>query len=625
MILNKFIRIKVKGCRKLKYFISLGYEPLVDFIEINIKDLNKGSREIVEVECDYCKKIVNITYKEYLRNISIGDKFACSMKCGSMKSKETNIINFGVEHPMKLKETQEKVKKTNLDRYGVEYLQQSNDIRVKTKEVLLKKWGVDHISKSNYSKEKSKKTCIENNGFEYPMMSDIVKQKSKETCLEKYGVDNPSKSEIIKEKKKETCLKNWGVEKYILCDDFKNKSNKSLLKNWGVDNPSKSNIVKNKIKETCLEKYGAENPLQNNDIKYKSKKTLLKNWGVDNISKNELYRITKFNISKDVKYIRYEKDGYSLFKCTEGHEFLIHSDNYFHRKKANLPLCTICNPIGDSQSIKEKELYKFISSIYNGEIIQSYRDGLEIDVYLPELKIGFEFNGLYWHSEEWKDKNYHLNKTNYFKNKGIKIIHIWEDDWVNKQDILKSQISNWIGITNNRIYARKCEIVEISSKDSNKFLNENHIQGSDKSNIKLGLYYNNEIVSVMTFNKLEGRNKMGELEWNLSRFCNKKNTNVIGGASKLFSYFKKTYNPNRIISYADKDWSIGEIYYKLGFKLINETKPDYKYIINGKRKHKSNFKKNNLKIKGDKITETEFMNKFNIYKIWDCGKIKFQI
>jgi hypothetical protein len=287
-------------------------------------------------------------------------------------------------------------------------------------------------------------------------------------------------------------------------------------------------------------------------------------------------------------------------------------------------LCTVCNPIGDSQSIKEKDLSKYIKSIYNGEIIQSHRDGMEIDIYLPELKLGFEFNGLYWHSEEWKDKNYHLKKTNYFKERGIRIIHIWEDDWDFKGNIVKSQIKNWLGLTEIKIFARNCEVKVIdSSKISNSFLNENHIQGGDKSNLKLGLYFGNELVSIMTFNKLEGRKKMEDGGWNLSRFCNKLETNIIGGASKLLNHFIKEWKPKRIISYADLDWSKGDLYYKLGFKMVNTSKPDYKYIINNKRYNKQNFKKSNLKITS--VSEGEYMRSIGVKKIWDCGKIKFQL
>jgi hypothetical protein len=266
---------------------------------------------------------------------------------------------------------------------------------------------------------------------------------------------------------------------------------------------------------------------------------------------------------------------------------------------------------------------KDIKEVYIGEIIQSYRDGLEIDVYLPELKLGFEFNGLYWHSELKKYKNYHIDKTKYFEERGIRIFHIWEDNWTFNRDIVKSQLKNWLGLTNNKIFARKCILKVVENKDSKKFLDENHIQGYVNSNYSLGLYHNDELVSIMNFDKYEGRKKMNDSEWNLNRFCNKINTNVIGGASKLLKYFIEKNKPNRIISYADRDWSVGSLYHKLGFNLIKESNPDYKYIVDDKRVHKSRFRKSNLKISG--ITESEYTNEKNINRIWDCGKLKFEI
>ena len=274
-------------------------------------------------------------------------------------------------------------------------------------------------------------------------------------------------------------------------------------------------------------------------------------------------------------------------------------------------------------SIKEKELYNYIKSIYPGEIIQSYRDKLEIDIYLPELKLGFEFNGLYFHSEVFKEKNYHLEKMDLFKNKDIKIIYIWEDDWDVKNDTIKSQIKNWIGLSENKIYARKCYVKEVTdNKIIKDFLNQNHIQGWVNSVFKLGLYHGNELVSLMVFDQYEGRKKMEESGWNLSRFCNKTNHSIVGGASKLLNYFIKLKNPTRMVSYADKTWTDGNMYYKLGFKMVDQTRPDYKYIVENKRVHKSRFRKSNL---NTELTEREYMKQQGINRIYDCGKVKFEL
>ena len=418
----------------------------------------------------------------------------------------------------------------------------------KIKDVYLKKYNVEHHMLLETSKEKVKQTNINKYGKNYSNTNEF-KEKVKKTSLEKYHVDNYSKTKECKQLVKETNLQKYGVDNYTKTEQY--------------------NII---TRKTNLEKYGNEYYSQTDESKKRIKKTNLEKYGVTDIFKQEEYRIANFKIAQHTNYIKYIVNGISLFNCDcrKEHQFEIKCDNFLKRIQLNLPLCTICYPIGEQKSIKEVEILNFIKEIYAGEIIDGYREQLEIDIYLPELKLGFEFNGLYWHSEEYKYNNYHLNKTLYFKEKGIRIIHIFEDDWDSKKDIIKSQIKNYLGLTKTKIFARKCQIKEIQSSE---FLDVNHIQGNVKSVIKLGLYYNEELVSLMTFDQFEGRKKMLNAEYNLSRFCNLLNTNVIGGASKLLNYFIKTYNPSRIISYADRSWSEGNLYYQLGFKLISESKP----------------------------------------------------
>ena len=431
-----------------------------------------------------------------------------------------------------------------------------------------------------------------NNTLKYAC-KDCGSLKQKDLCLEKYGVSNPFEIESVKNKIKGTNLERYGVDNYTKTDEYKEKTKKTNLEKWGVEYFQSTNEWKQKIKEIIL-------------LKYK----------VDHISKSEEVRKI-YSIGKNENYIKYLSNRFSLFKCDEyDHEFEISYDNYKSRLINNVKLCTVCNPIGDSQSIKEGELFNWIKSIYNGKIIQSYRDGMEIDIYLPELKIGFEFNGLHWHSEKYKDKWYHLKKTNYFKERGIRIVHIWEDDWDIRCDIIKSKILNILGLS-HKIYARNCNVSIIDDfKIVRDFLKKNHIQG-DYLGIKksIGLFYNDELVSIMTFDQFEGRKKMEPGGWNLSRFCNKLNYSVVGGASKILLHFVNIYKPSRIISYADKDWSTGNLYDKLEFLKLYETRPDYKYIINNNRCHKSSYRKSKTGISESKL---------NIYKLWDCGKIKYE-
>ena len=459
---------------------------------------------------------------------------------------------------------------------------------------------------------------ISNNG-NFSCSNKCSSAKRKETILKLYSVEHYSKTTEYKERFKKTNLERYGFEHAMKSNIIKEKLKDTLLCKYEVENVFQSNIIKDKIKETNLEKYGVINYSQTDECKDKKIKTNLEKYNVDNYTQSEEHHLNTI-IGKDENYIKYLGDNISLLKCNKGHDFEISKDIYHNRVRNNISLCTICNPIGDSKSIKEKDLLEFITLNYTGEIISSYRDKLEIDIYLPELGLGFEFNGLYWHSEKYKEKSYHLDKTNHFKERDIRIIHIWEDDWIFKQNIVKSQILNLFG-KSNKIFARKCFLKEVDTKSTRKFLDDNHIQGFVSSIKKIGLYYNNELVSIMTFDHNEGRKKMEDGGWNLSRFCNKIGYNIVGGSSKLLSHFIKEYNPSRIVSYADKDWSIGNLYYKLGFENIGGNGPDYKYIVDGKRVHKSRFKKSKL---NTTLTESREMLKRDILKIYDCGKIKFE-
>lgn len=574
MIVSKTINIKISN-KNVGYYRNIGYDAILNSIMvINVKDLPKSSNFKIEIKCDYCDNNKMVVYSEYIK----GNGRTCSYKCRNIKTKETCLKKYGVDDYSKTNEYKERIKETCLEKYGVDNYSKTDEFKIKLINNNLEKHGTN--------------TYFESAEFKIRTLN---------TNLNKYGVKNYAESIEYRDKYKEICLEKYGVENYFECDEFKSKSKKTCLEKYGVDNYTKSESYKVKCEESSLLKYG-----------------------VNSYNKSEKYHLNT-KIGNDINYIKYLKDNISLFNCNKGHTFDIDVDNYHARTKNNITLCTVCYPIGDQKSIKEKELLEFIKSIYSGEIISGYRDGLEIDIYLPELNLGFEFNGLYYHSSKFKDNNYHLNKTEHFKEKRIRIIHIWEDDYDNKFEIIKSQIKSLIGLS-KRIFARKCIVKEVSIKESKQFLNDGHIQGSVASSIKIGLYYNDELVSLMTFNSSEGRKKMEQGGYNLNRFCNKCGVNVVGGASKLLSYFIKNYEVKRIVSYADKDWSIGNLYEVLGFENVGGNGPDYKYIVNGCRVHKSRYKKDKLNLEDKtKTTELQEMNRRGIYRIYDCGKLKFKL
>lgn len=257
-------------------------------------------------------------------------------------------------------------------------------------------------------------------------------------------------------------------------------------------------------------------------------------------------------------------------------------------------------------------------------------NGQEIDIYIPSLKLGVEYNGLYWHNELNKtDKNYHLNKTKICEANNVRLIQIFEDEWLYKKDIVKSMLKNIANKNSSqKIYARSCTIKVVDGSIAKNFIDNNHIQGYAPSKINIGLYNNNKLVSLMSFGHSRHFIGDGKSDWELIRFCSLNGINVIGGASRLLHFFIKENRPKKIITFADKRWSVGNLYNKLGFKLYNESKPNYFYIIGDKRKYRYNFRKSVLVKKygcPQEMSEHQFCLSKKWYRIYDCGNYCYKI
>lgn len=299
---------------------------------------------------------------------------------------------------------------------------------------------------------------------------------------------------------------------------------------------------------------------------------------------------------------------------------------YDHLKGHGCPVCGQQLSLGENEISNLIKEYGFNIQTRNRNLISPY----ELYIYIPEKNIAIEYNGLRWHSEQFKgDNNYHVTKTEMCNEKGIELIQIFEDEWLEHKEIVKSKIKHILGLNHllPKIYARNCIIKEINYDKARDFLNKNHIQGFAHSSIYLGCYYQNEIVSVMTF-KIEAKNSN---KWELTRFATDITKRCVGAGGKLFKYFIKNYNPSEVKSFADRRWTTNKdnnLYTKLGFKLDKILKPDYKYTIENinKRFHKFNFRKNILHKKYNlplSMTENEMVKNIKAHKIWDCGLYKY--
>jgi Ackermannviridae homing endonuclease len=576
-----------------------------------------------------CGKKVNF------KNFTIGYLKYCSNKCVGnsdiiKKKKEINSLKkYGTKTPSESKIIKDKIIKTNQERYGSNSPLQNEKIQKKSKETLMKNYGVDHplqneeIQKKRISnfdvekwKKKKDKTMMKLYGNVNALSIDKFKEKAKQTNIERYDVEFPLQNKEIKEKMLNTVKNKYGVDCVLKVDEIKEKAKQTNIERYGVDNVFKLKEVQNNICKLFNKKYGGR-PLNNVKIKEKMLETLKITY------KNKI-------LSSYENIINYDFDNKVFtFECEKCGKFEIKHTLLHNRTQSKTIICTKCNPINQQTSGLEIQLLEFIKNNYSGIILSSIRtiiNPLELDIYLPNLNLAFEFNGLYWHNELNKSDDYHLNKTELCEKQGIQLIHIWEDDWLYKQDIVKSMIFNKLKLNKERIYARKCEVQEINDNGLiRNFLNENHIQGFVGSKVKIGLFYNDKLVSLMTFGK--GRKNMNsKSEWELLRFCNTKYTNVIGGASRLFKYFIRNYNPNEIITFADRSHSNGNLYEQLKFNFIHKTQPNYHYIVNGIREYRFKYRKDILVKEGyDKNkSEHNIMLERNIYRIYNSGNLKYE-
>ena len=243
--------------------------------------------------------------------------------------------------------------------------------------------------------------------------------------------------------------------------------------------------------------------------------------------------------------------------------------------------------------------------------------GKELDFFIPSINLGIEVNGIWWHSSFYKPDDYHLQKTLNAEKNGIKLLHFFSDEIEEKTNIVKSMIFNALG-KSNKIYARKCELREIDNPESKDFFDRNHLQGSTQAKHHIGLFFNSELVSVMSFRKPFLNDTAN---WEIARFASKLGMSIIGGASKILKYFRAHYQGS-IMTYADRRYSSGVVYEKLGFKFTHYSPPDFSYVGNGMRESRFKFQKHKLKempLYDTQLSEEVIMTKNGYPRIYDCG------
>jgi ssDNA-binding Zn-finger/Zn-ribbon topoisomerase 1 len=260
------------------------------------------------------------------------------------------------------------------------------------------------------------------------------------------------------------------------------------------------------------------------------------------------------------------------------------------------------------------------------QIIRNNRSilgGREIDIYIPDKKLAIEYNGLYIHSTAFNsDRLRHLDKLLLCQDAGIRLIQIWDVEWEKHQTACKDIIAFALGKIDKRIYARQCSIRNISTQESNIFLDTNHIQGKCQAHYRIGLFFKDILIGVQCYTENTSK------KWTLTRTSFTAGYQIIGGISRMFRFFVKINNPDEVVDYTDRRLFVASGHYQMGFNQECITPPTNS-LTNGKelfsRRHYRHWGGRHFKFKmpwDDTLTDTENLSNNGWYWLWDCGKIK---
>ena len=493
-----------------------------------------------------------------------------------------------------------------------------------------------------------------------------IGEKRRQTNVERYGVEHNSQIEDVKKSKKQTCLMKFGHETNLLSDDTKDKIIETNIERYGTPNPMKNkdvvakavNTLKEKygenftpfmrreeFEQTMLDKHGASHALQSPEIYQKRTETTVARYGVHHAS-----LLTEFKEkAKQTSWSTYGAPHSKQAHLTPAAISLVNDDDLFRIEYERIGFMGIrleygvssqiirsrCKRLGleyDLNLTQPEQIIFNILSDFTSNIIVRDRTIIkpwELDFYLPDHSLAIEICGLAWHSEVFgkKDRQYHKTKMDLCNKAGIRLITIFDDEIEDKLAIVKNRLQYILGHGQKICGARQVSIRAIENKPYNNFVNSYHIQGSVSAQLKLGAFYKDDLVAIMSFGKK--RKALGSSDdggFELLRFCS---AGIIPGVgSKLFKHFVLEYNPSHVISYCDLRWGSGNFYENIGFEYAHTTVPNYWYTYQyTQRFHRYKFAKHQLIKEGysQDSSEWEIMKSRKGYdRIWDCGSNLYQ-
>jgi len=325
--------------------------------------------------------------------------------------------------------------------------------------------------------------------------------------------------------------------------------------------------------------------------------------------------------AENVHGAKFDYTGTDYVKALEKVEIKCIKHGVFNQTPADHLTGYGCPTCGRIESEAEREIYDFVNQIVpaerrNREILGNR----ELDIWVPERNLAIEYCGLYWHTEErGKDRLYHWDKYERCRKQGIRLLTVFEDEWLERPTCVRGLIQNALGATPRGPGARSLRVEEIGKKLAGEFCDLNHVQGRCQISTALGAFLGDHLVGVMIFAK-PSRQSGHPVE--LRRFCSTGSFPGLG--SKMFQTYIREHQPQSVVSFSDNRLFLGGLYERMGFTRDGDIPPDYAYVGKKSRINKSRFRTSRLRQVGfPRGSESEIMFGLQYDRIWDCGKTRW--
>jgi hypothetical protein len=526
------------------------------------------------------------------------------------KTRATNKVRYGTDYPVQSTAVQEKTKVTNQERYGTDYQVGSSQTRDKIKQTFQERYGEEHICAFTVPEVKAKiqKTLQHRYNTLYPAATREIKKKIQETMLRLYGVTNPSQSPILRAKAQQTSQKHYGILNPRWAPEVQQKVKNTLMQSHAVMHPMQSPVIAQRATLSRLQKkYSAETlqKLVNPDF-----------WQQEYVTSNKpLYQIALELGSSPSTVGRYMAQVAPHIEVRENTQMHSFQEKVLQEwLEAELDLSFF--PTTLKQIMKDQGQDRDVNSRYT------------LDLYLPDKNLAIEYNGLYWHSTDFHpDPLYHLKKTEACEALGIRLIHIWEDDWNLHRDIMESKLKSILGQTQaQRLHARQLTVVVPTAQQKRDFYDAHHIKGDGVGSVNYALQIpeTGQLVAMFTVKRTTDPNVM-----DLNRFAVDTEFHIPGAFSKLLKHYEReATRTHTLITYADRCWSQGNVYLKNGFTLTHTSPPAFHGVEFGERISRRAYTHERLAKRfpqtyDPNLTQLENLALAGIPVVYDCGNYAF--